>query len=506
MSGALVFAAGTVHPAIEWSELTPLLILAGGAIATLVVSLFAGGFAQRYLTPLVAVATFVLAGAVFASELGEPARAVLSGSLRIDDLTRVFGLLFITAALAATVMAWRSNTLTNFGRGEFYALLISTVLGMSILASAENFITVFIAFELFSIPLYVLCAADLRRPSSLESGLKYLIIGSLGSATLLYGLALTYGATGTMDFSRVSAVIGSRNLFDEPLLLVGLALTFVGIAFKASIAPFHQWTPDVYQGAPTPVTAFMAVATKAAAFALLLRYTAGAVAPLAEHWQAPLAALAVITIAIGNFGALRQDSLKRMLAYSGVAQAGYVLIGVVVLSPIGARSTVFYLLGYLLMNVAPFAVITARERAGAGENYDSLAGIGRTHPELAWPMAVSMFALAGLPVTVGFIGKILLILAAVDGDYTWLAVVLVLGSAASLVYYLRVITTMWGSAPAAVSAPAAANASGARPERHPELVALAVVAAAATILFGFWPEPLLDLARDAAVAFFALAR
>lgn len=498
-------------PSVEWNALIPYLILGGGAILTLFGSLIGGRIAQRWLAPLLAVATLLAAGVAFVVGLREPHDAVLSGALRVDDLARVFSLIFIVGALSAIVMAWRSDTLTNFGRGEFFTLLIAVVLGMSLLAAAQNLVTVFLAFELFSIPLYALCAAELRNKASLESGLKYLIIGSLGSATLLFGMALTYGATGALDFSAIGKVLADGHVGDDALLLAGVALTFVGVAYKASIAPFHQWTPDVYQGAPTPVTAFMAVATKAAAFALLLRYCGQAIAPIAGHWQEPLAVLAVVTIVIGNVGAIGQRSLKRMLGYSGVAQAGYLLAGVVVASTVGARATVFYMLAYLLMNIAPFAVITARERAGAGEGYDGLRGLRREAPALAWSMTISMLALSGLPITVGFIGKIFLILAAVDGGYSWLAVVIVLGSAVSLTYYLRVIATIWMGAPAtSVSRrpvpgqPAPAGAAPAATANR-ELVVLAVVAALATVAFGVWPTPLLDLARDAAVAFFQLA-
>lgn len=501
------FSAAVTAPSIDWGALLPLLILAGGAIATLLVSMLPGRAVQRGLTPLFSAATLIGAGAAFALALGSPQRGLVSGSISIDDLSCVFGLIFVTGALGAVALSWGSETLSKFGRGEFHTLLITSVLGMSLLASAENLVMIFLSLELFSIPLYVLCAGDLRRSGSLEAGVKYLIIGSLGSATLLFGLALVYGATGSTEFAQIARALSAKALTGDPLLLAGVALTFVGFSFKASIAPFHQWTPDVYQGAPTPVTAFMAVATKAAAFAMLLRFCGEAIAPLAGQWETPLAALSVITIIVGNLGAIGQDSLKRMLAYSGVAQAGYLLIGDPLADFVGARATIFYLLVYVLMNIAPFAVITARERAGAGEGYDSLRGLGREAPALAWSMTIAMLALAGLPITAGFIGKILLILGTFDGGQAWLAVMIVLGSAMSLVYYLRVIATMWMPAPASSRTVAGSPIPvGAAPEAdpgsHPELVAIAVIAAAGCIVFGVWPDPLLDLAREAAQAIF----
>lgn len=511
MIGLELLTADVKAPTIAYETLLPYFVLVGGAVLTLLVSLLPGRFVQRGVTPLTGAATLIASGVLFALQLGEKAKSVLSGAMLVDDLAVVFSLLFIFAALVAIVLAWRGETVRDAGHGEIFALLITTVLGMAVFAAAENLVTVFLALELFSIPLYVLCGADLRRNKSLESGVKYLIIGSLGSATMLYGLAFIFGATGSTDFSSIFNAIADDGVINDSLLLVGVGLTLVGIAFKASIAPFHQWTPDVYEGAPTPITAFMAVATKAAAFALLLRLLGEALIPLRDDWAPILAVLATLTIVVGNLGALGQESLKRMLAYSGVAQAGYLLVGVIVGTALGARATVFYLLVYLLMNLGPFAVIVARERAGAGDGFSGIRNLGREAPLLAWSMTISMITLAGLPITAGFIGKLFLIDAAIDGDYAWLAVVIVLGSAMSLAYYLRVVATMWMTDGKKLPKRPPANAviAGAAPEadaaRHPELVAVAVLAALASVVFGIWPQPILDLATDAAVAFFSLS-
>jgi NADH-quinone oxidoreductase subunit N len=378
---------------------------------------------------------------------------------------------------------------------------------MLILVAAQNFVVLFIGFELLSIPLYVLCATHMRREHSLESGLKYLIIGSVGSATLVYGLALIYGATGSTDFSGVAAAVG--DVRDDALLLAGVALVVAGLAFKASVAPFHQWTPDVYEGAPTPITAFMAVATKAAAFGVLLRLFDVALIGASGTWGPALAALAAVTIVVGNVGAIGQSSLKRLLAYSSVAQAGYMLAGVVVTTRLGIQATIFYLAGYLLMNMAAFAVITAREReTPAGDDISSLYGLGSDRPLLAWPMTIAMLSLAGFPATGGFIGKFYLIDASVSGDYTWLGIAIVIGSVLSLVYYLRVIAVMWmgryevelPSVPPRRVRPVAGWSPEADPLAQPEVVAMAVLAAAATIFFGLMPDPLFDVARDVSSA------
>ena len=273
------------------------------------------------------------------------------------------------------LLAWRSRAAHEAAHGEFHALLLSSIAGMSLLASAQNTVALFIGLELLSIPLYVLCATEMRREHSLESGLKYLIIGSVGSATLLYGLALIYGATGSTDFSAIASALSNGTLATDPLTLTGIALCVVGLCFKASVAPFHQWTPDVYEGAPTPVTAFMAVTTKVAAFGVFLRFFDVALIGAQASWGPALAVLATITIIVGNVGALGQSSLKRMLAYSSVAQAGYMLAGVVVATQLGVPATVFYLAVYLPMNMAAFAVIVAREReTGLGDSIEAITG------------------------------------------------------------------------------------------------------------------------------------
>ncbi|MGB0872042.1 MAG: NADH-quinone oxidoreductase subunit N [Solirubrobacterales bacterium] len=508
---ALISIGAATSPPIEYETLLPFIALAGGAVLTLIVSMFPGRFVQRSLTPLVATSALIASLVLFAIQLNEPSERLLSGSLRIDDLAVVFSLLIVSAALVASVLAWRGTTVREAGSGEIYALLLSAVLGMTLLVASQNLVTLFLALELFSIPLYVLCGADLRRNRSLESGVKYLIIGSLGSVTMLYGLAFVFGATGSTGYAEIGKAIATGNLADDTLLLVGVGLTLVGVAFKASIAPFHQWTPDVYEGAPTPVTTFMSVATKAATFGLLLRLTGEAFLPLYNDWAPLLAVLATVTILVGNLGALGQESLKRMLAYSGVAQAGYLLVGVAVGTALGARATVFYLLVYLLMNVGPFAVIISRERAGLGDGLTGMRNLGREAPVMAWSMTISMITLAGLPITAGFVGKLFLIESAVDGGYAWLAVVLVLGSALSLAYYLRVVAAMWMSPGVKLSgrktqvAAVAGAASDGGARRFPELVAVAVLAALASIVIGVWPQPLLDLATDAAEAFFSLS-
>jgi NADH-quinone oxidoreductase subunit N len=498
--------AAAKAPAVDYMGIAPLLAMMGGSIVVLMAGLIRGRVVQRLVTPLLTVAALATAivFAVIAWDPG-PAKPTIAGALTVDTLGVALTVICCVAGIVTVLLSHRAHAVSDAGAGEYYALVLGSVAGMIVLVQASSLLSLFVGLELLSIPLYVLCATEIRREPSLEAGLKYLVIGSVGSATLLFGLAMVYGATGATQFGAISDAIGSAVPLHDPLLLTGIALAATGLAFKASVAPFHQWTPDVYQGAPTPITTFMAVATKAAAFGIFLRFFGHAVASVQLDWAPALAALAAITIVAGNVGALPQRSLKRMLAWSGVAQAGYMLAGVVVGTRLGVRATVFYLAVYLLMNVAAFAVVIARERRSEhGDDIASIEGLGQASPWLAWPMTIAMLALAGFPATAGFIGKFYLIDASVAGDYTWLGIMIVIGSMLSLGYYLRVVAAMWmtptevdlPTTPPRSVKPVAGWSPEAGPLAQPEVLLVAVVAAAAVIFFGIWPDPLFDLARD----------
>jgi NADH-quinone oxidoreductase subunit N len=491
-------------PHIDYAALSPVLALTVGLCVVLLTAVFKP---LRRTAPFLSLLTLGAAAGLLVWQWNDPTE-LISGALRLDDLAISISLIAILTAAFAVLFSIDEPAVEQAGSGEYHALLLGSVLGMTLLAQATNLVTFFVAIETLSIPLYILCAANLRRERSLESGLKYLIVGSLGSATLLYGMALLYGGSGSTDFAGIAAGIGQKGVLGDPLILVGIGLTAVGLAFKTSVAPFHQWTPDVYEGAPTPITGFMAVATKAAAFAVFVRFFDVALAPQASEWQPALAVLAAISIVVGNVGALGQDSLKRLLGYSGIAQAGYVLGGLVVASEAGVNALVFYLAGYAFMNLAAFAVVIAREReTHYGDDIASVRGLAAERPLLAWPLTISMLGLAGLPATVGFIGKLYLIEALVEGDYTWLAVFIAVGTMISLAYYLRVVAAMW-MRPGGEAIPAIA---GAAPEADPidpdagrrlYLTVPALLAAAATIFFGVIPQPLVELAQHAGTSLF----
>ncbi len=491
-------------PHIDWAGLSPLLALLGAATLVLLLGLLRPRAVREVLVPALALAGFLAAIGLGIWQYGEQ-KDLVAGALRLDDLTIVLSFVFSAGGAAAVLLSWRAVAPREAAHGEYFALMLTSAAGMWVLVAAQNLVTLFLGLELLSIPLYVLCATEMRRATSLESGLKYLIIGSVGSATLLYGLAFLYGATGSTDFSGIAGAAG--DVTSDPLLLTGIALSMVGLAFKASVAPFHQWTPDVYEGAPTPVTAFMAVATKAAAFGAFLRLFDVALLDASADWAPALAVLATITIVVGNVGALGQSSLKRLMAWSSVAQAGYMLAGVVVATRLGVQATVFYLGVYLMMNLAAFAVIVIREReTGLGDDIASVQGLGAQRPLLAMAMTLAMLGLAGIPATAGFIGKFYLIDAAIDGDYAWLGVVIVIGSMISLAYYLRVVAAMWmAEAPVAGTAlqtsgrPALAGGSAEAdtPRIEVETWFVALVFGAATLFFGILPSPLFNLAVQA---------
>jgi NADH-quinone oxidoreductase subunit N len=519
-------------PDIDYAGLSPVIALTAGFVAILIVAVLTSA-RQRLAVSLTTFITLGTAAGLCIWQWGER-EDLVAGALRLDELALVATLIAIVSAAFVVPLSWREEAADDApgpaGHGEFQGLMVASVLGMLVLASAQNLVTFFIGLELLSIPLYVLCGSALRRSESLESGLKYLIVGSLGSALTLYGLALIYGGSGTTDFAGIRAAIGG-DLASDPLILVGVGLVATGLAFKLSIAPFHQWTPDVYQGAPTPVTAFMAVATKAAAFAVLVRFFDVALAPAVDDWQPALAALATVSIIVGNVGALTQNSLKRLLGYSGVAQAGYMLVGVIAFSEGGVNALFFYMAAYAFMNLAAFGVIVVREReTGFGDDIRSVQGLGRERPVLAWPLTISMLALAGLPGTAGFIGKLFLIQESVASDYTWLGVLIVIGTMISLAYYLRVIAWVWmrpayhadptpetphrtlpamaGGSPAAEpeNVAAATSAPEAQPGpllggvRCPVIIGLTVLMAALTVFFGVIPAPLVDFVSSAGEA------
>jgi NADH-quinone oxidoreductase subunit N len=377
--------------------------------------------------------------------------------------------------------------------GEYYALLAAAGGGMAFFVSAGNLMTLFLGLEWFSIALYILCALDTHRETSLEAGLKYLIVGSFGSGILLFGSALVYGATGELGF----ASIAQAGADEDYLLLAGLAMIIAGLGFKASAAPFHMWTPDVYQGAPTSVTAFMAAATKVAALVLTMRILTVAF-PEQEHlWTVAIAVIAIVSLAVGNIAALVQRDLKRLLAYSSVSHAGFMLIAVAANSDLGGRALLYYLIPYSAMSIGSFAVVAARERElGVPVTLDNFGGFLWERPFLGASMWVFLLGFMGMPLTGGLIGKFYVFSAAYRAGWWWLVVAGVIATAISLYYYLRVLLAMW-TRPEPALRPVIAGGS---PPRDPLLVSAVFLSLAVTVGSFFFVSPLIDLAENAAAA------
>ena len=418
----------------------------------------------------------------------EPSAVVVQSMVR--DRLGAFAAVIIALVGVAVVLASAGDRRRGHV-GEYYALLAAAAAGMVFFVSAGNLMTMFLALEWFSISLYVLCALDTHRRESLEAGLKYLIVGSFGSGILLFGCALVYGATGELGFSAIQQAEGA----DDPLFVTGMAMILGGLAFKVSAAPFHMWTPDVYQGAPTTVTAFMGAATKVAGLVLMLRVLVTAFPEQSEIWTTAVAALAVASLAIGNLAAIAQRDVKRMLAYSSVSHAGFLLIAIAANSAEGGEALLYYLVPYAAATVGAFAVVAARERELARPvTLASLEGFGWERPFLGVAMWAFVLSMAGFPLTGGFFGKLFVFSAIYDVGWWWLVVVGVLATALSLAYYLAIVKALFmrqGDLPEGVVA------AGGSPQR--DLLLETAVAGALVVTIGSFVavQPIVDLASDA---------
>jgi len=379
---------------------------------------------------------------LFARPGSEPV-LMWGGMLRQDWLTFVFSIIFMTGAALTALFAMDSEALSR--RGEFYLLLLASTLGMCLMAGAADLVMLFLAIEVTSIPLYVLAGFVIRDNKSTESGFKYLLFGATTSAVILYGFSLLFGFTGSTGIYQIGEVLkgGQVSLFS----LVGvLMLVLVGFSFKTSIVPFHFWAPDVYEGAPTPVAGFLSTASKAAGFAVLMRFllsvfpATGSYPNMETFWVALLAAVATATMLLGNTLAMVQrNSIKRLIAYSSIAQAGYILIGVVAASALGISGAIYYLIAYLLTNLAAFGVVTIVGRATGSDDLAAYAGLSRRAPALTIVLLVAFLSLGGIPPFGGFFAKVLVFSAAVDSNMVWLAFVGVINSIIALYYYLTVL-------------------------------------------------------------------
>jgi NADH-quinone oxidoreductase subunit N len=484
--------AAIARPAVDWFALSPELALLGVSGLCLMVAVLVPEAAQRATSALLAAGgfagAFVAAAILYDRSGGE---SIIAGAIRRDRYAALAAIVLAGVGLVAVAVSYSERHEGHIA--EYYALLTAAAGGMVFLAAANNLMTLFLGLEWFSISLYILCAIDRQRERSLEAGLKYLIVGGFGSAVLLFGSALVYGATGQLQFEKIAAATSAGSLRHDSLLLLGLAMILAGLGFKSSAAPFHMWTPDVYEGAPTSVTAFMSAATKVAALVLTLRVLFTAFPQEAHLWTIAVAAIACASLAVGNLAALVQKNLKRLLAYSSISHAGFMLIAVAAHNALGARALLYYLIPYSAMSIGAFAVVAARERElGREVTLDNLAGMGWERPLLGAAMWTFMLGFAGLPPTGGFLGKFYVFSAAYDRGWLWLVIVGIAATAVSLYYYLAVIRALYLRPSAELQ-----FVSGGQPPRDLllQLGVLACLAVAVGSFFGV--QPLIDLARHA---------
>ena len=464
----------------------PELVVIVGAMALLMLGVFKG----ENSTPIVEAGALLVLGITLVLVLMQPSAPVqlFGGSIVIDAFARFFKVLILIGAAGALIMSgpfWRNHKLNRF---EFSILILLSVAGMMVMVSARDLISLYLGIELMSLSLYVIAAIDRDNIRSTEAGLKYFVLGALSSGMLLYGASLIYGFTGTVSFAGIAAAAKTPSLG----LIFGIVFLFAGLAFKVSAVPFHMWTPDVYEGAPTPVTAFFAAAPKVAAMALFCRVAVTSFPAIASQWQQIVVFVAIASMVLGAFAAIGQKNIKRLLAYSSIGHVGFALVGLAPATANGISSVLIYMAIYLAMTLGAFAcVIAMRRDGGQVEDIDQLAGLSRTQPVMAFVLAALLFSLAGIPPLAGFFAKFYVFLAAIEGKFYTLAVIGVLASVVGAYYYLRIVKIMYIDEPVAKFLP------------MPKAVGFVLALSGAfTILFFVYPAPLVAAANAAAKSLF----
>lgn len=477
-----------VFTAVELRAITPLLIVVAAAMTSLLYEVFTderGDPSRPVWLSLAGIAGGIVSSVV----LWENGHTAFQGTFALDGVAAFTNVVCLLAAGLSLLTAPGYLASIGVRAREFYPLVLFAASGMMVMGAARDLIVLFLGIEIMSIAAYVLAGIHRTDRASGEAALKYFLLGAFATGFLLYGIAILYGATGSTAYGAIA-----RALPGAPKLLVlgGVALLIVALGFKVSAVPFHFWAPDVYQGAPTSVTALMAVGIKAAAVAGFARLFISAFAALHDDWAMLVWWLSVLTMTVGNVVAIAQSNVKRMLAYSSIAHAGYLLAAIVAGTPRGGGAVLFYLLAYAFMNLGAFAVVISLGRKGeANEQFSDYAGLASRQPLIAAAMVLFMLSLTGIPPLVGFVGKLYLIEAIVQAGYIWLAVIMVLNSAISAYYYLRLIIEMYMRDP---------EGEPTAMEPAPLLIACLLVATVGTIFFGIFPDAPLDFARQSFLA------
>jgi NADH-quinone oxidoreductase subunit N len=474
---------------LDYALLIPEYLLGGLAVLIIVVDLMFPKVKKDALPLLTAAG---LAGVFIVSLLYVDTEDNFAGLIVIDDYTTFFRCFFVATTFAVVVASWQYVQKRLRNPGEYYALLVLSTAGATIMASAQELLTAYIGLELLSFSLYILVSYAKNEERSVEAGMKYLLLGAFASALLLYGISFIYGASGSTTYSEISAAFESGTRGFELGTLIGLTLIIAGLGFKVAAVPFHMWTPDAYEGAPLPITAYLSATSKAAGFALLLRLFSGALMPVIDDWQFMIAALAAITMLVGNLVALQQHNIKRLLAYSSIGQVGYMLMGITALSPEVTSALLLHMVGYVITNVAVFTALIAYNNQTDVEEISDFRGMSDRAPLLAAVTAVALFSLAGMPLFAGFLTKFVFFQSVAEADYYWLAAVAVVASFISLYYYLAVMKAIY-----------VLPATETTRLRVPLVMQGAVVLLALGVFFvGLYPQPIFDLTDSVSAVLF----
>lgn len=469
---------------IDLVALAPVLVLTVFAAGVLILDLFAGK--NKTLLAFVSLIGLLMTAISAFSKVGLPAHS-FNDSYIVDHLSLFFILIFTISSALAILLSIEYNNREGIRAGEYYSLILFCTVGMIVLASSTDLIMIFLGIEIVSICLYVLAGIRRNDVKSNEAALKYFLLGAFATGFLLYGMALMYGATGTTNLIKITALIKSGEAGSNPLMLMGVVLLVIGFGFKVASVPFHMWAPDVYQGAPSPVTAFMAVGPKAAAFAAFYRVFAESLPAIASSWETLLYVISVLTMFIGNLGAIMQTNIKRLLAYSSVSHVGYILMAVLAKNSLAGPGLLFYMLAYTFVIFGAFGVVIILGRKG-NENLEieGYSGLGFKHPVLALSMTVFLLSLGGLPPFAGFVAKFYIFSAALKEGFVYLVVIAVLNSAISFYYYLKVIVYMYMKEPVGEF----------RISPSPITVFVIALAVLGTLQLGIFPDPIISLAQQ----------
>jgi NADH-quinone oxidoreductase subunit N len=470
----------------DFYYILPELVLTAGALILLVVDvrLPRGSRALTWVTIAVLAATLIS----LAPFRGVTVQ-VANGLIAVDSFSLFFKVVFLVAAVLTVLMSDRYLQIEGAAPGEYYFLILCATLGMMVMASGIDLIAAFIGLETMAVSFYILAGFIKPNQRSNEAAVKYFLLGAFSLGILLYGMSLMYGLSGTTNLRQMASAFATQQY--DPRLVLAVILVVAGMGFKIAAVPFHMWAPDVYEGAPTPVTAFLSVGSKAASFAMLLRIFVEGLGPMQGDWRLLFEALSIVTMTVGNIAALTQSNLKRMLAYSSIAHAGYLMIGLVAGTARGISAMLIYLLIYAFMQLGAFAVIILMRRADiVGDELKDLSGLHLRQPFAAFAMLLFMLSLGGIPPTAGFMGKFWLFSAAIESGYVWLAVIGVLNSAVSLYYYIRIVVFMY----------LRKETTGSEPVTSPALQVTLALAVAATLVLGVYPRQLFDAAEASARA------